>query len=45
MLQGKEYLTYNLIIFYLISDNPDSKKLTTEIIMPISSSPELVFMG
>jgi hypothetical protein len=29
----------------MISDNPDSKKLMTEIVIPISSSPELVLIG
>jgi hypothetical protein len=29
----------------LISDNPDSKKLITEIIIPVSSSPEIILIG
>jgi hypothetical protein len=32
-------------MFFFNSDNPDSKKLTTEIIIPISSSPELLLIG
>ncbi len=27
------------------SDNPDSKKITTEIIIPVLSSPEIVLIG
>jgi len=32
-------------IIFLISDNPDSKKLITEIIIPVSSSPEIILIG
>jgi hypothetical protein len=32
-------------IYFKNSDNPDSKKLTREIIIPILSSPELVLIG
>ncbi|CAF0811798.1 unnamed protein product [Rotaria sp. Silwood1] len=34
-----------VFVINVTSDNPDSKKLTTEIIIPISSIPELVLIG
>ncbi len=33
------------LIYIFNSDNPGSKKLTTEIVIPVLSSPELVFIG
>ncbi|CAF0808563.1 unnamed protein product [Adineta steineri] len=34
-----------IFLINVTSDNPDSKIITTDIILPVSSSPELVFIG